>query len=673
MAKKSSGKGFSMNSVSTKLISVMLLVCIVPLVISIVVNYFNSMNKSLEDAKSINTQKVAVVEASFMEEVEEMMQTLSTAAASPYMTHYFASAPEDREVDVMVKWLAKMEENLGGGNSIVVTGLDGEQLVRSSGNLQNIQDRPYFQTAITGKKYISDVYAAKTDGSATIFPIVPIYDESGNVIGTIMRSYKLVNLNNFLASAVNANNKEEAMILDRNGNMIGHSERAIDANNLEDMSNLQAYKEAQTNGSGSYVGTNNGRKLIMSYLKEPNTGWVVVMISDYNVVMKGTKRSAMLIIGIGVLMLIIAVAISLNMAGSFTKPLKAVNDSVTKLADGQFERISKYTDRKDEFGDIINNTNSVIDKLDEIVKSIKASTVSVNESSEELADTANQISQTADDVSTAVQEIASGATQQADEIQSVTESVGDIDVATGHVQESTGDLVNLAGRMQNVSTESAQSLADLQQSSQNMSDSISAISEKIAATSKAVENINEKVEGIASIATQTNLLSLNASIEAARAGEAGKGFAVVAQEIGQLASNSAESTTEIGKIITEITQQIKDLSDKSQANMAEISASSEAVATAGKTFEEIFSSLDVTSETVHQMIDKISNVDTIATSVAAISQEQSASTEEVTATTDNLAISAEQVATESQGVDESATTVSTSAATIEDFVRDFKI
>ena len=107
--------------------------------------------------------------------------------------------------------------------------------------------------------------------------------------------------------------------------------------------------------------------------------------------------------------------------------------------------------------------------------------------------------------------------------------------------------------------------------------------------------------------------------------------------------------------------------------MQEIDTNVEAVSKAGNTFAEIFQSLDETSATVNEMIDKIGKVDTIATSMAAISEEQSASTQEVSATAENLAESAQAVSDSSKGVDESASTVTESANSIEGYVRKFII
>lgn len=190
---------------------------------------------------------------------------------------------------------------------------------------------------------------------------------------------------------------------------------------------------------------------------------------------------------------------------------------------------------------------------------------------------------------------------------------------------------------------------------------------------ESAKQINNIIEMINSIASQTNLLSLNASIEAARAGEAGKGFAVVADEIGKLANDSANATTEIATIIGDIANQISSLSQKSTENVSAIKKSTESVETAEKTFEKIFNNLEGTGLIVKDMITSMSDINDIATNLASISEEQAASSQEVTSTLEKLAVSAQNVSESSMKVKDSAVIVSSGADTINESVNVFKL
>ncbi len=359
-------------------------------------------------------------------------------------------------------------------------------------------------------------------------------------------------------------------------------------------------------------------------------------------------------IAITVVILVIATIIVFVVINGITRALVLINKSIDELANGRFVKADKYLDRTDEIGVALNDTNKVIDKLSEIVSNIKESAASVGESSSELSDMANQISQTAEDVSNAVQEIASGATQQADEIQNASMNVGMIGEAVGDVQSSSGSLTNLAGKMKEASEISNKSLGMLQDSSSEMTAKIDEISNTIQQTQDAVNSISGKVQDITSIATQTNLLSLNASIEAARAGEAGKGFSVVAEEIGKLAEDSKKMADGIRAEMESLLEQSK--AAVTAANEVRKGNEDQQLAL-GETIEAINGMLGDINSTVdgvntisdganqcetskNAVVDVMSALSAISEENAASSQETGASMQELSATVTTLAGSA---------------------------------
>ncbi|WP_028243082.1 methyl-accepting chemotaxis protein [Pseudobutyrivibrio ruminis] len=645
------------DSIKTKLICLIAALVAVPLIIAIIISYNSSTSKAKQDALDLLKSNTTIVETEFKQIIEKNASMLQAFATSPSTIAFLETYGTEGQAVPDAAMLAQMDglnEYMNDGNkSIILTFASGDQVLRTDRKeLANISDREYFSQALaTGTTAVSDVVVSKSAGNRIMIICVPIYNEAhSKIIGTIHRSYDLNVLHDFLAAHIS-----DGFIADTKGMMVAHAQFEITPEDEYDLSGYEFMTSSDS--SGLITSSFDGNLTYMSWAKEPISGYYVAVSQQDKEIMAHAIKAALTVVVIGVILLVIGIIIAVYVATSFTKPIVAVTNTVTLLADGRFKKIEGYTNRKDEFGEIVRSTNSVIDKLESIVSAIKTSASTVTKSSEDLADMANQIAATTDTVANAVQEIATGAVQQAEEIQEAAENVGKITDAVGGVQHSTDNVESLAGKMKEASQASSKSLIDLKDSSSDMTEKIEEIARTISATQSAVANINDRVEGISGIASQTNLLSLNASIEAARAGEAGKGFAVVAEEIRKLADDSDSMAQAIRVEMDELLKQAE--AAVAAANLVK-QGNLEQQEAIGGTLESVNGMLEDIDGTVVGIRDIAGGASTCVTSndvvsdamssLSAISEENAASSEttgasvqELSATVSNLANSADDL------------------------------
>lgn len=263
----------------------------------------------------------------------------------------------------------------------------------------------------------------------------------------------------------------------------------------------------------------------------------------------------------------------------------------------------------------VGQLRSVLDKLNEMVVKISETMHGIQESGEQVSAGSGQLAESA-------QDIAEGATNQA---AAVEELVATVDEVTNQVLENTKSTDIVHDKAKQVGIEAS--------NSQKKMDELVEAMKKINATTQNVEKIIADIENIAS---QTNLLSLNASIEAARAGEAGRGFAVVADQIRQLAEESANSAVESKKLIE---QSLNEVEDGNKVTKETGEAMKKVMDELDKIIQEVANirtASDRQAKSVEEIRKGVEDINDVIQSNSAAAEETSATSEELAASASTL-------------------------------------
>lgn len=331
---------------------------------------------------------------------------------------------------------------------------------------------------------------------------------------------------------------------------------------------------------GSMEINHQGKRYLYVYAPTGATGITLCGLIPYENIMEDAKA----IRNITVILVILAVAIALiignRIAVSISKTLYEMVDSLEKVAEGDLTT-DFVTKRKDEFLRLNEGLNHMLNGFRDIITDVKGFGKEVNNLSGTVAEIADSIHVSMSGISDSADEVARGVVSQSEDAENCNVKMTEFSNQIIVVCEQAENMGSMTDKASDAVRQGKVIIENLNQQSETIVKLANELGQDIENVKKRSDDIEDIIDTINEIASQTNLLSLNASIEAARAGENGRGFSVVADEIRKLASQSMEAADQIKHIVENIRKTTQQTTDSAQ-----------------KTEEYIFKQADSLEETI---------------------------------------------------------------------------
>lgn len=496
--------------------------------------------------------------------------------------------------------------------------------------------RPWYEQASAnpGEVIWTEPYLDASSGEFTVTAAQAVVGPGNTVLGVVGLDLSLENLTSIVTSTT-LNHDGYFFMFDQTGIALVHPTMTDD--NSEDPIVSQMLSSDNT---GHIDYTLNGSNQQLFFETVADTNWKVGAVFAEEKLLAQANELRNVILLTALIAILIAVVVSFLVSRRMTKPIVALRNQVSRVADGDLT-VSISSASKDEIGQLTNDFNRMVLKMKDLVHSIQNSVDQVSRSTESLTAISEETIASSDEVAAAINEIANGSSKQAEEIDSTKLATIDLSKQIDHVNSFSTNLVTLSHQAKTENEKGSRTISTLRDQTKGFNGVIQGVEDVVQTLSSRVKEVGQVIDTINSISEQTNLLALNASIEAARAGDSGKGFAVVADEVRKLAEQTSQATnqvrqtiegieTEADKVVHEMAT-TKTITENQNHAVQETETSFKEIE---KVVEQIISSIDSIKTEVKNMTEYKDAVVSSIGDIARVSEQSAAASEEVAASSD---------------------------------------
>ena len=496
---------------------------------------------------------------------------------------------------------------------------------------------------------VIDPYRDESSNAMVTTVASPVY-QNNEFKGVIGIDIKLEQVNT-LVNKVKLSKKGFSFLLDKDGVYITNpdSKKMLNANFYKDYPVLAKYKN-KNNTAEVQLDAGDGYYFAVRTIENTN-GWTLVSVGYRKELFRELLININVIIAMSVISILFSLAIASIFAHRIVKPITKVDFAVNEIASGNADLTQRINvDSNDEIGSLEKGFNKFIEKLQNIISQIQGSKTeltavednlvsSISEASSSITEIISNIESVGGQVGSqvsAVSQTSAAVTEIAENINSLELMIQNQSEGVSNASSAVEEMIgNIKAVNQSVEIMS-QSFSQLEVTSRNGIDQQRFVDEQISEVSKQSKSLQDANTAIADIASQTNLLAMNAAIEAAHAGEYGKGFAVVADEIRKLSETSSDQSKKISAELHKIVDTINHVVEASAKSTESFGEVSSLIAETDSLVKQINSAMEEQQVGSRQILDSLSVMNNSTSEVKTASHEMKEGNEMILKEIQNL-------------------------------------